>query len=66
MRRKEVTHMKKISAIMAALVVAAMFVFAGCQKQEAPKPAEQSATTSTMTAPTATAPAAPAATPGHK
>ncbi len=61
--------MKKISAIMAAFVVAALFAFAGCQKQEAPKPAEQSAVTSTatgtMSAPTTTAPAAPAA-PVHK
>jgi PBP1b-binding outer membrane lipoprotein LpoB len=42
--------MKKISAIMAVLAVAVVFVFAGCQKQEAPKPAEQSAPTSTMPA----------------
>jgi uncharacterized lipoprotein YajG len=48
---------KKISAIMAVLAVAAVFVFAGCQKQEAQKPAEPaSAPTSTM----------PAATPGMK
>jgi ABC-type glycerol-3-phosphate transport system substrate-binding protein len=41
--------MKKTTAIIAALVVVAVFAFAGCQKQEAPKPAEQSAVTSTMT-----------------
>jgi len=52
---------KKIYAIIAVLAVAAVFAFAGCQKQEAPKPAEQSAVTSTMT--TTEAPAAPAETP---
>ena len=41
--------MKKTTAIIAALVVVAVFAFAGCQKQEAPKPAEQSAVTSTVT-----------------
>ncbi len=48
--------MKKILAIIAVAMVAATFALAGCQKQEAPKPAEQSAPTSTMTT---TAPAAP-------
>ncbi len=42
-------NVKKIIAIIASLAVAAVFAFAGCQKQEAPKPAEQSAVTSTMT-----------------
>lgn len=48
--------MKKIYAIIAVAAVAATFAFAGCQKHEAPTPAEQSAATSTMTT---TAPAAP-------
>jgi len=39
---------KKISAIIAVLAVAMAFAFAGCQKQEETKPAEQPA----MTAPT--------------
>jgi PBP1b-binding outer membrane lipoprotein LpoB len=47
--------MKKISAIIAALAVVAVFAFAGCQKQEAPKSAVTSAVTSTATT---TAPAA--------
>ncbi|HEX9019778.1 MAG TPA: hypothetical protein VF903_00805 [Nitrospirota bacterium] len=50
--------MKKISAIITILAIATVFAFAGCQKQEAPKPAEQTAPTSTMTT------TAPAATPG--
>ena len=51
--------MKKITAIIAALVVVAVFAFAGCTKQEAAKPAEQSAVTSTVTSTaTSTAPAA--------
>ena len=56
--------MKKISAIIAALVVVAFFAFAGCQKQEAAKSAEQSAVTSTMTS-TVTS-TTPMATPGKK
>jgi PBP1b-binding outer membrane lipoprotein LpoB len=44
--------MKKIMAIIAVLAISA-FAFTGCKKQEAPKPAEQSAVTPT-------APAAPA------
>jgi len=54
--------MKKISAIIAVLAVAAAFAFAGCQKQEATKPASMpamspsSAPSSTMTT---TAPMAP-------
>jgi hypothetical protein len=47
--------MKKITVIIAALAVVAAISFAGCQKQEAPKPAVQSTMTSTMTT---TAPAA--------
>lgn len=39
--------MKKISAIIAVLVLAVAFT--GCTKQEAPKPAVQSAVTSTAT-----------------
>jgi hypothetical protein len=55
--------MKKIHAIIAVLTVASIFAVAGCQKQEAPKPAESSAVTSTTTT---TAPAeAPAAAPKH-
>jgi PBP1b-binding outer membrane lipoprotein LpoB len=55
--------MKKISVIIAALAIVAIFAFAGCQ-QEAPKPAVQSAVTSTATT---TAPAAaPAAAPATK
>jgi len=51
--------MKKIFAIITIAMVAAVFAFAGCQKQqEAPKPAVQSATTMTSTM-TTTAPAAP-------
>ncbi len=59
--------MKKIIAIIASLAVAAFFAFAGCQKQEAPKPAAppESAPTSSapMSAPSATA---PMAAPGQK
>ena len=56
--------MKKISAIIAVLAVATAFAFAGCQKQEAPKPAEQPAM-APATAPSATAAMpAPAGTPG--
>ncbi len=55
--------MKKIYAIITIAMIAATFAFAGCQKQEAPKPAEQSSATSTMssmtTTATTTAPAAP-------
>jgi PBP1b-binding outer membrane lipoprotein LpoB len=55
--------MKKISVIIVALAIVAIFAFAGCQ-QEAPKPAVQSAVTSTATT---TAPAAaPAAAPVKK
>lgn len=39
--------MKKISAIIAVLVLAVAFT--GCKKQEAPKPAVESAVTSTAT-----------------
>ena len=48
--------MKKTMAIIVVLAIAA-FAFIGCQKQEAAKPAEQSAMTSTApaSAPTATA-----------
>ncbi len=49
--------MKKIMAIIVVLAISA-FAFMGCQKQEAPKPAEQSAVTPTAPA--------PAATPEHK
>jgi PBP1b-binding outer membrane lipoprotein LpoB len=56
--------MKKITAIIAVLAVAA-FVVAGCQKQEAPKSAPQTAVTSTLTS-TATTTAAPAAMPEKK
>lgn len=48
--------MKKIYAIITVAMIAATFALAGCQKQEAPKPAEQSAVTTTATT---TAPAAP-------
>jgi hypothetical protein len=52
--------MKKMLAIIAVVCIAAVTLFAGCQKQEAPKPAAPaSAPTST---PTGTA-AAPAAAP---
>jgi PBP1b-binding outer membrane lipoprotein LpoB len=54
--------MKKISAIIAVLAVAVVFAFVGCQKQEAPKPAEQS----TMTPTTPASAPMPAATPGVK
>ena len=50
--------MKKSFAIITVAMVAAVFAFAGCQKQEAPKPAVQSSTTMTSTM-TSTAPAAP-------
>ena len=40
-------YMKKISAIIAVLVLAVAFT--GCTKQEAPKPAVESAVTSTAT-----------------
>jgi hypothetical protein len=55
--------MKKMSVIIVVLGIVALSLFAGCQKQEAPKSAAPaSAPTSTptgtaMTAPTATAPA---------
>ena len=53
--------MKKISVIIAVAAISSVFAVTGCQKQEAPKPAVESATTSTAaaSAPTAT-PAAPA------
>ncbi len=51
--------MKKISAIIAVLAVALAFVFAGCQKQEAPKPAEQPAMSAPSSTATTTAPAMP-------
>lgn len=41
--------MKKITAIIAVSAVAAVLAITGCQKQEAPKPAEHSAMTSTAT-----------------
>lgn len=59
----EVKIMKKISVIIVVLGIVALSLFAGCQKQEAPKSAAPaSAPTSTptgtaVTAPTATAPA---------
>ena len=46
--------MKKISAIIAVLAVAAVFVFTGCQKQEAPKSTVESVTTTTTAAPAST------------
>ncbi len=58
--------MKKITVIIAAVALAMVFAVIGCEKHEAPKPAEQSAptatapTSTTSSAPTATAPAAPA------
>jgi len=55
--------MKKISAIIAALAVVAVFALVGCQ-QQAPAPATKSAVTSTVTS-TATA-TAPAAAPAKK
>jgi hypothetical protein len=55
--------LKKIYAIMTVAMVTAVFAFAGCQKQEAPKPAVESAPTTTMTMPDAQA--APAAAPDH-
>ena len=58
--KKGVKNLKKMLAIIAVLGIAAVTLFAGCQKQEAPKPAAPaSAPTST---PTGTA-AAPAAAP---
>ncbi len=61
--------MKKIYAIITVAMIAATFAFAGCQKQEAPKPAEQSSATSTtmssMTT-TATTTATEPAAPMHK
>jgi hypothetical protein len=58
--------LKKILAIIFVAMMVA--VFAGCQKQEAPKPTEEaSAPTATMTAPAApAAPAAAPAAPEHK
>jgi len=47
-------NMKKITAIIAVLVLAVAFT--GCKKQEAPKPAVESVVTSTAT--TTAAPAA--------
>ena len=59
--------MKKILAIIAVATVAAVFAFAGCQKQEAPKPAEQTAPTSTVSsAVTSTATSTVPAAPMHK
>lgn len=58
--------MKKILAIISIAMVAAVFAFAGCQKQEAAKPAEQSAPTATMTAPMTSTTATTAAAPGYK
>jgi len=53
--------MKKMSVIIVVLGFAALSLFAGCQKQEAPKPmAPASAPTSTPTGTAAAAPAAPA------
>ena len=51
--------MKKILALIAVLVMVSLSVI-GCQKSEAPKPAEQSSVTTTnaLSSPTATAPAA--------
>jgi len=58
--------MKKISAIIAALAVVAVFALVGCQ-QQAPAPATKSAVTSTVTSTaTATAPAATPAAPVKK
>lgn len=55
--------MKKIFALIAVLALAASFAVAGCQKQEAQKPAEQPtaapAAPGQGTAPAAPAPAAP-------
>ncbi len=48
--------MKHITVIITVVAMAAVFGFAGCEKQEAPKPAVQSAPT--VSAPTATAPTA--------
>jgi PBP1b-binding outer membrane lipoprotein LpoB len=65
MMRKGVNYLKKISAIIAALAVVALFAFAGCQQQEAPKAPVQSTVTSTATA-TAPAAAPAAAVPAKK
>jgi len=51
-------NMKKISAIIAVLVL--VVAFTGCKKQEAPKPAVETAVTSTATTTAAPAAAAPA------
>ena len=57
--------MKKILAIISIAMVAMVFAFAGCQKQEAPKPAEQSAPTMT-TAPMTSTTGTTATAPEHK
>ncbi|MDA8100651.1 MAG: hypothetical protein M0042_13630 [Nitrospiraceae bacterium] len=58
--------MKKITVIIAVLGIAALSLFAGCQKQEAPAPAAPAAPASApTTTPTGTA-AAPAAAPAAK
>jgi len=51
--------MKKISAIIAALVVVAVFTVVGCQ-QQTPAPATKSAVTSTVTSTVTTTTMAPA------
>jgi preprotein translocase subunit SecG len=58
--------MKKILAIIFIAMVATVFALAGCQKQEAPKPAEQSAPTTTMTMPMTSTTATTATAPEHK
>ncbi len=58
--------MKKMYAIIIVAMIAATFVLAGCQKQEAPKPAEQSAATSTMSSMTTTATTTAPEAPMHK
>jgi uncharacterized membrane protein len=62
-KKKGGKTMKKISAIIAALAVVAVFAVVGCQ-QQTPAPATKSAVTSTVTS-TATA-TAPAAAPAKK
>ena len=57
--------MKKILAIIFIAMVATVFAFSGCQKQETPKPAEQSAPTMTTAPMTSTTPTA-ATAPEHK
>ena len=59
--------MKKIYAIITVAMIAATFALAGCQKQEAPKSVEQSATTTTtMSTMTTTATTTVPAAPTHK